>query len=489
MLKGKVRAPEIDRPGLQWFNVERPLSLKDLEGKIVLLDFWTFCCINCIHVLPTLAILEEAFPEEVVVIGVHSPKFEAEKNSDNLRNAIARYGITHPVIQDTEHELWRQYAVRAWPTIVFLAPDGTVLGQTSGEPSRDKLLRFVADLLQQAADAEQLRPSLLALAPEPGPTGAFSFPGKMRRLPGTALWALADAGHNQIALLDEDGETVRRIGSGKEGFDDGTAEDAQFSAPQGLACSEGVIYVADTGNHAIRRIDLDAGTVETLAGTGVRGTILEGVHGAGTTALASPWDLAVAGEAVYFANAGTHQIGVLDAFASTVYPLAGSGAEDIVDGPALAAALAQPSGLVLSPDHGTLYFADSETSSVRALGLLEPRMVSTLVGAGLFEFGHVNGPFAEARLQHAMGVDLLGDGSPVVADSYNGAIRVLDLASGEAADLDNGAFTCTDPLCIPAAEPAGVTVAEDGRIFLVDTNNHRVLVYHPENRTYRTWAA
>ncbi|MEN3976649.1 redoxin domain-containing protein [Emcibacter sp. SYSU 3D8] len=489
MLKGKVRAPEIDRPGLEWFNVERPLSLKDLEGKIVLLDFWTFCCINCIHVLPTLAILEEAFPEEVVVIGVHSPKFEAEKDSANLRQAIARYGITHPVIQDPEHVLWQQYAVRAWPTIVFLAPDGTVLGQTSGEPSRDKLLRFVADLLQQAAGADQLRPSLLALAPEPRPAGALSFPGKMRRIPGTALWALADSGHNQIALLDEDGEIVRRFGSGANGFDDGTAEDASFSAPQGLACGEAVIYVADTGNHALRRIDMDTGTVETLAGTGQRGMILGGLEDAAKTALASPWDLVLAGDAVYFANAGTHQLGVLDLSGSTIQPIAGSGAEDIADGPALEAALAQPSGLAISPDHGTLYFADSETSSIRAVGLREPRMVSTLVGAGLFEFGHVNGPFAEARLQHALGIDLLGDGSPIVADSYNGAIRVLDLAAGEVSDLDDGTYTCTDTLCIPAAEPAGVTVAEDGRIFLVDTNNHRVLVYHPENRTYRTWAA
>ena len=247
--------------------------------------------------------------------------------------------------------------------------------------------------------------------------------------------------------------------------------------------------MADTGNHAIRRIDLEAGTVDTLAGTGARGTILEDVAPAQETALASPWDLALAGEAVYFANAGTHQIGVLDTFASTVYPIAGSGREDIADGPALEAALAQPSGLALSPDHGTLYFADSETSSVRALGLRAPRMVSTLVGSGLFDFGHVNGPFEKARLQHALGVDLLPDGSPVVADSYNGAIRVLDLAAGEADDFDDGTYTCTDPLCVPAAEPAGVTVAEDGRVFLVDTNNHRVLVYHPDNRTYRTWAA
>lgn len=489
MVKGSVRAPEIDRPGLQWFNVERPLSLKDLQGKIVLLDFWTFCCINCIHLLPTLAILEEAFPEEIVVIGVHSPKFDAEKDTEALRHAIARYGITHPVIQDTGHELWQQYAIRAWPTLTFIAPDSTVIGQTSGEPSPEKLLRFVADLLQAAADGEQLVPSPLPLAPYAAAAGTFAFPGKMRRIPGTALWALADAGHHQIALLDEDGAVVRRLGSGEQGFDDGTAEEASFNRPQGLACAEGVIYVADTGNHAIRRIDLGTGIVTTLAGTGKRGPILSDMRPAATSALASPWDLALAGEAIYFANAGTHQVGVLDLFAETVFAIAGSGHENLVDGPALDAALAQPSGLALSPDHGTLYFADSETSSIRALGLREPRRVSTLVGAGLFEFGHQNGPFAEARLQHTLGVDLLEDGSLIVADSYNGALRVLDLASGVACDLDDGDYSCTDSVCIPAAEPAGVTVAEDGRIFLVDTNNHRVLVYHPENRTYRTWAA
>jgi sugar lactone lactonase YvrE/thiol-disulfide isomerase/thioredoxin len=489
MLKGKVRAPEIDRPGLIWFNVARPLSIADLAGKIVLLDFWTQCCINCIHVLPTLAILEEAFPDEVAVIGVHSPKFAAERDPENVRAAIARYGIAHPIIHDPDHVLWDEYAVRAWPTLVFLAPDGTVLGQSPGEPSRDKLLRFVADLLAQAAEHGQLRPSPLPLAAAPPTSGALAFPAKMRRLPGTALWVLADAGHHQVALLDEDGEVVRRIGSGAPGFDDGTAEDASFHSPQGLACIEGAVYVADTGNHAIRRVDLAAGTVETLAGTGARGPALTQVLPAATAALASPWDLAVAGGAVYFANAGTHQIGVLDTFAGTVYPLAGSGHEDLRDGPALEAQLAQPSGLALSPDHGTLYFADSETSSIRALGLREPRMVSTIVGAGLFEFGHVNGPFAAARLQHPLGIDVLPNGGLAVADSFNGVTRVLDLASGEAHDLDDGRYTCTDPVCIGAAEPAGVTVAEDGRIFLVDTNNHRVLVYHPDNRTYRTWAA
>jgi sugar lactone lactonase YvrE/thiol-disulfide isomerase/thioredoxin len=489
MLRGQVRAPEIDRPGLEWFNVAKPLSLADLKGKVVLLDFWTYCCINCIHLLPTLAILEEAFPEEVAVIGVHSPKFDAEKDRDNLRNAIERHGIQHPIIQDNDHVLWQEYAVRAWPTIIFLAPDGTVLGQASGEPSRDKLLRFVADLLQEAAAHDQLSPSAPVLAPAPEHTGALAFPGKMRAVPGKSLWALADPGHHQIVLLDDEGEPVRRLGSGHAGFDDGTAEDASFDSPQGLACAEEVIYVADTGNHAIRRIDLAAGTVETIAGIGKRGMVMTETSAAATTPLASPWDLALAGDDLYFANAGTHQIGALDLKRGRVHPIAGSGHENIIDGPAAEAQLAQPSGLALSEDHGTLYFADSETSSVRALGLREPRHVSTLVGTDLFDFGHVNGPFDTARLQHPLGVALLPDGNLLVADSYNNGLRVLDLAGGEVCDFDDGAYHCTDEVCLPLSEPAGVTVAEDGRVFVVDTNNHRVLVYHPDNRTYRTWAA
>ncbi len=485
-----VGAPEIDRPGLHWFNVARPLSLAQLRGRFVILDFWTFCCINCMHVLPSLRRVEEAFPEDVVVIGVHSPKFAAERDARNVEHAIARYGIVHPVVHDPEFELWQEYAVRAWPTLVFIGPDGKVIGHNAGEPDQSRLLEVVGQLVQQARAGGAVTPGPLALEPVAAYAGRLAFPAKMKPLSwaeGGLLWALADAGHHQIVLIDDQGQEVRRIGSGEAGFSGGGFATARFTSPQGLVGAPGVIYVADTGNHAIRRIDLASEEVATLAGSGRRGPPLAEAAPAETVALASPWDLEWDGERIYFANAGTHQIGSLNLERKTVRRFAGDSGEAITDGPALEARLAQPSGLALSRDRDRLYFVDSETSSVRELRLGAAPEVRTLVGTGLFDFGHRNGGFAEARFQHPLGIASSGD-VLLVADSYNGRLRRLDLRERRVSDFDAGTYQCEDPICLPAAEPAGVAV--DGkRVFLVDTNNHRVLLYEPETRTYRTWFA
>ncbi len=198
---------------------------------------------------------------------------------------------------------------------------------------------------------------------------------------------LADGGHHQIVVLDDDGAELRRYGSGADGFTDGASETARFDHPQGVAATDEAIFVADTDNHAIRRIDRATGAVTTLAGTGKRGQTLEEPTPAATTELASPWDLEKNGDHVYFANAGTHQIGVLTLSAATVARLAGRGDEALTPGNAEQSALAQPSGLSLSADGKTLYVADSESSAIRAMTLGDEPDVATVVGAGLFDFG------------------------------------------------------------------------------------------------------
>lgn len=485
-----VRAPEIDRSGLRWFNVDTPLSLDTLHGRLVILDFWTFCCINCMHIVPTLRRIEEMFPEEVVVIGVHSPKFAAEKDPANLEQAIARYGIVHPVVHDPDFHIWREYAVRAWPTLVFIGPTGYVIGQHSGEPDPERLTAVVRQVLDDYRRDGKLAPRPLDLKPVAAPGNRFRFPSKLKSLgQGTSRWVLADAGNNQIVLLDDLGTEIRRFGDGRPGFDDGTADHARFDAPQGLIADAGAVYVADTGNHALRRIDLETGGVSTLAGTGRRGGILGSAWADGVTvALASPWDCEILGNRLFFANAGTHQLGEYDLSTGQVRRLAGSGAEALGDGPAADAQLAQPSGLALTPDGRALYFADSETSSVRVLDLSDKPAVRTLVGTGLFDFGHDNGPFARARLQHPLGVAVGGEDKVLVADSYNAEIRVLDLNHRSVGDYDGGRFTCTDAVCLPLAEPAGVAQADPDRVLLVDTNNHRILEFRNGDRTYHTWA-
>ncbi|MEO2004693.1 MAG: hypothetical protein ABGY41_11400, partial [Candidatus Poribacteria bacterium] len=276
-------------------------------------------------------------------------------------------------------------------------------------------------------------------------------------------------------------------GSGEPGFDDGPAETATFRYPQGLTCAKEAIYVADTYNHAIRRIDTASGVVTTLAGNGSRGPILGTRDVAAWQAvLASVWDLELDGDRLYFANAGTHQLGELDLKKNDVRLLAGSGAEGIKDGPAHGAALAQPSGLALSEDRKLLYFADSETSSIRQLSLGKKPQVTTLIGTGLFDFGHVNGAWSQAQLQHPLGVSL-ANGTLYVADSYNATLRVMDMDDRVISDLDDGSFLCLDPICYLSAEPAGVLAHRD-RLFLVDTNNHRVVEYRPQEQVYETWA-
>ncbi len=482
---GITRAPDLNRDGLTWFNVAGPLSLADLHGRLVVLDFWTFCCVNCFHVHPTLKRLEESFPDEVTVIGVHSPKFDHERDPMVLAHAIARYDITHPVVHDPDMLLWDEYCVRAWPTLVFISPDGTVIGQMSGEPHPDLLVQGIGDMARQFFARGELKPKPLALAPIHDPGGSLRFPGKIKPCPsvvGEKLWALADTGHHQIVVLDDDGAELVRYGSGRPGMADGGVE-ASFNGPEGLACDADFIYVADTRNHAIRRIDRASGMTETLAGLGCRGGILRQPEPGSGAALASPWDLEVADGILYVANAGSHQIAALDLDSRVLRPVAGSGVEAIVDGTGEHAALAQPSGLALAPDGAMLYFADSETSAVRRLCLRSGR-VDTLAGQGLFDFGHANGPLPQAKLQHPLGL-AAANGAVFVADSFNSAIRVITLDQGMIRDVDG--LACADRVCRPPAEPAGIVADGAHRLLVSDTNNHRIVEYRLDQGVMRTW--
>lgn len=492
---GLVTAPEIDRKGLTWFNTPTPLSLKALRGRVVILDFWTYCCINCVQILPTLRRIEDAFPHQVAVIGVHSPKFSAERCPHAVEHAIRRYDIRHPVVHDPYMTLWDEYAVRAWPTLVLICPDGKVIGQLSGEPDPTQMIQGLGDLLDTLGG---VRPCIPLEAPisTPSPTGALRFPGKVKPLPGPeGRWAIADGGNHRILICEADGRVLARYGTGLPGTDDGPAEDASFTSPQGLACTDREIYVADTGNHLIRRIDLLSGAVSTVAGLCFRGLPVVCRRTMAETALASPWDLELTadGGTVFIANAGTHQILALDLSAGTIEPLAGTGRENIHDGPGCNALLAQPSGLALSPDGHALYFADSETSAVRKVVLEDWRnnrmaRVETLVGHGLFDFGHDDGPMPAARMQHPLGVAVLPDGRIAVADSYNHTIRLIDEAAGHVETLKTGRLKCSGDACRrPLWEPAGLWPTPNGRLLVSDTNNHRIVEVDPATRRMRSW--
>ncbi|HVF19394.1 MAG TPA: NHL domain-containing thioredoxin family protein [Mycobacteriales bacterium] len=449
----RVRAPELHGAG-GWINTPAPLSLAALRGRIVLLDFWTFCCANCLHVLDELRALEEEFADVLVVVGVHSPKFAHEAEHDAVVAAVERYDVRHPVLDDPDLAMWRQYAVRAWPTLVLIDPEGYVVGQASGEGHAAGLAEVVRDLVLTHDAKGTLRRGDQPLAIPPTPPTPLRFPGKAIDTPYGLL--VSDTGHHQVVLVDDAGDVVRRFGNGTRGRADGAAEIAQFSEPNGLCLlPDGRVAVADTVNHLLRALDLETGEVTTLAGTGeqLRGAPFRGP--ALAQPLSSPWDLAWYDGRLVIAMAGIHQLWAYDGEAVGV--IAGTAAEGLRDGKAEEAWLAQPSGLSAGADR--LWFADSETSALR---WYRDGEVGTAVGRGLFDFGHVDGPAAEALFQHPLGVLACADGTVLVCDTYNGALRSYDPANGTVSTLATG-----------LKEPSGA-VERGGDIWVVESAAHAV---------------
>lgn len=465
----RVRAPELR--GRAWLNTDgQNLSLRDLRGRIVLLDFWTFCCINCLHVLDELRPLEEKYADVLVVIGVHSPKFEHERDPDALAAAVERYGVAHPVLDDPELVTWQHYAARAWPTLCVIDPEGYLVATMAGEGHAEGLARLIDELIEtHEAKGTLRRAGRPAAAPAEAAT-ALRFPGKAIRLDG-GTFLVSDSARHSLVELAADGQTVlRRIGSGTRGSADGPSDAAQFSEPQGLCrlpaqVAEEVGYdvvVADTVNHLLRGVRLATGEVVTVAGTGRpwRSMVDDDAHDARSIDLSSPWDLAWYDDRVIVAMAGIHQLWWFDPVARTTGVYAGTTVEALRDGKLPDVWMAQPSGLAVSADGRRLWIADSETSALR---YVEDGVMTTVVGQGLFDFGHVDGPAEQALLQHPLGVCALPDGSVLVADTYNGAIRRFDpdtnLVSTVLADL---------------AEPSDLVLTDDGDVWVVESGAHRL---------------
>ncbi|MBZ5536152.1 MAG: redoxin domain-containing protein [Acidobacteriia bacterium] len=472
----QIHAPDFGG-AVAWLNVERPLTLEDLRGKVVLLDFWTYCCINCMHVIPDLKKLEVKYGSDLAVIGVHSAKFQNEKESGNIREAILRYEIEHPVINDANFAIWRRYGVRAWPTLVLIDPDGYVVGEVSGEGNYPALDRTIGQLVDQFKAAGKLntKPLPLALEKYKQPPSVLSFPGKILASERLSRLFISDSNHNRILITTLDGKVVDVAGAGPEGRTDGDFAKATFHHPQGMSISESgdALWVADTENHSIRRLDLKKRSVETVAGTSVQAEWGAKGGPALTTPLNSPWDLVVIKGKVYIAMAGSHQLWVLDPETKEVVPFAGSGAENIADGALDKASLAQPSGI--TTDGNRLFFADSEVSSVRYADLGQPHQVHTLIGEGLFEFGDQDGSYPDARLQHPLGV-LYHDGKVLVADTYNHKIKRVDPEKKTVETLlGTGKPGLGDDSHPQFYEPGGLAIAND-KLFIADTNNHAIRV-------------
>ncbi|MED6134459.1 Protein SUPPRESSOR OF QUENCHING 1, chloroplastic [Stylosanthes scabra] len=410
---------------LDWLNTAPLQFSRDLKGKVVVLDFWTYCCINCMHVLPDLDFLEKKYKDmPFVVVGVHSAKFDNEKDSEAIRNAVLRYDITHPVVNDGDMYLWRKLGISSWPTFAVIGPNGKLLAQLAGE------------------------------------------------------------GHKKV-VTDLDGNFIVQIGSSwEQGLQDGSFDDATFNRPQGLAynAKKNILYVADTENHALREIDFINEKVRTLAGNGTKGSDYIGGGKGDTQLLNSPWDVCFhpIEEKIYIAMAGQHQIWEHNILDGITKVFSGDGYERNLNGSSpTSSSFAQPSGLSFSRDLSEIYVADSESSSIRIVDLRTGG--SRLIAGGdpifpdnLFKFGDQDGIGSEVLLQHPLGVTCAKDGEVYIADSYNHKIKKLDPTSKRVSSIagtGKAGFRDGTALTSQLSEPAGIVEGTNGRLFIADTNN------------------
>ncbi|HSE31014.1 MAG TPA: thioredoxin-like domain-containing protein, partial [Pyrinomonadaceae bacterium] len=479
----RIRAPELTG-GSGWLNTDRPLSLAALKGKVVLLDFWTYGCINCIHIIPDLKRLEAKYPNELVVIGVHSAKFKNEKETENIRRIILRYELEHPVYNDSEFSVWQSYGVRAWPTQVLIDPAGYAIGAVSGEGNYDVIDQAIAKTVAEFRKRGELNEEPLKLVLERAKVGdlPLAFPGKVLADARNERLFIADSNHNRIVITKLDGTLVETIGTGERSAVDGPFEKATFYRPQGMALDGDTLYVADTENHLIRKLNLKARTVETIAGTGRQSTEYFKEGPGRSVGLSSPWDLQLVGRTLYIAMAGPHQIWKLDLDKDHVSTFAGSGREARLDGQLLQAGFAQPSGI--TSDGKSLYVADSESNIIRQINL-ESGRVETLVGGDLFEFGDTDATGDDVRLQHPLGVVSVGD-KVIIADTYNHKIKELDPQKQKVTTLfGTGKPGQADGTAPSFYEPGGLTVA-NGKLYVADTNNHAIRVVDLKTRETKT---
>lgn len=464
----RLRAPELTGRG--WLNTGgRALSLADLRGRIVVLDFWTFCCVNCLHVLDELRPLEEKYADSLVLIGVHSPKFEHEADADALAAAVERYAVHHPVLDDPELATWQAYTARAWPTLVVVDPEGYIVASMSGEGHAHGLSVLVEELIAEHSARGTLRQGDSPYAAPASPATALRFPGKAAVLADGSL-IVSDTSHHQLVHLEADLVTERARFGGA-----GVLSEPQgvLALPAEAAARVGYdVVVADSVNHQVKGLRLADGTFTLLAGTGRQLRERSGSGPALRQDLSTPWDVAWFIDRVVIAMAGVHELWALhlatDPAQNTVAVLGGTSAEGIRDGAADEAWFAQPSGLAASADGRRLWVADSETSALRSLDLTDDGfVVETHVGQGLFDFGHRDGAAEQALMQHPLGVTVLPDGSVAVSDTYNGAVRRFDPVAREVSTLATG-----------LREPSDAVVESDGegtRLVVVESAAHQLV--------------
>ena len=429
-----VRAPELDGAG-GWIGVSKPLAPAALRGRAVLVYFWSASSVACQRLLDDVRPVERLFADDLVVVGVHSPRFPAEADHDVVAAAVARLAVPHPVLDDSDHRAFEAWGAGDWPTVVLVDPAGDVAGAVAGDGCGAVLEKAVAEVLDRREPAPGRRRRLPPVERLLLPDGPLAFPGKVACSENGRFLAIADTAHDRVLRCSLDG-VVLEAHTG-------------FLSPQGVRFDGLGVVVCDTGADRVVRTD-----GEVLADE-----------------LAAPWDLVAHGRTWIVAEAGGHRVMRVRPGELRARMLAGTGEEGADDGPSNKATLAQPCGVTVAA--GGIVVADAGASSLRLV--VEDRRgaeVSTLVGGGLLECGDEDGPAAVARLQYPLGVAADPSGGAVyVADTYNSALRMWD-----------GSRLRTLPVR-GLDQPGGLDVLPDGRLVVADTGNSRVVLVDPATGT------
>ena len=452
-------APEL----LHWFNVDTPVRLSEQKGRVILLNFDTYCSLHCLQVVADLNYLADKYPNKLVIIGIHGPRFPAERSTEHVRNVISRHHIRHPVLHDPDYRLWQRFGIHSGPALCVIDTQGCIVGSVSGTGNRNKLERIITSLFARSRKPAMKGAGLCVLKPVSEPTRPLCFPDKILATENRIY--IADSGHNRVLATSPQGLILHQYGDGNPGFVDGNGFSAAFYAPRGMVMVDDCLYVADTGNHAIRRINIRNDDVVTLAGTGIMGRQPDGDYFGNPREvdLNTPSGLAQKANVLYIAMAGLHQIWTLSLVTNTLEVFAGCGEEGLVDGASWNACFAQPSALCIIGH--SLYVADAGSSAVRTIDL-KTRHVTTLVGKGLFEFGDTDGAGPNASFQYPL--DIKADQTQKslwVADTYNNKIRNIQIENK---------LVSSYQLRHSLSEPGGLAFSGN-TLYIANTNRHEIV--------------
>lgn len=451
-------APEFDAT-MAWINTS-PMTLAGLRGHPVVLLFWNAGSAHCHNALHTIGALASRFRDSAAFVAIHVPKFDHERDGAVAWDVLQGEGAGLPLVNDGDWAAWQQYALSAWPTAVLLDAQGFIRERFVGDRAIEGLLPALeaeidANFLHSPGhvdvprlDAADARGALLA------PAGLVANASRLY---------IADTGHHRILECTHDGRVLRRIGTGNRDFVDGLADVAGFNAPRGLALLQDRLYVADTGNHAIRRINTRTGEVDTLVGNGRSGDPVAGaIRLSKEASLDRPWGLAVADNTLLVTLAASHQVWAIELGTVSLRHFSGSGRFGDDEGAATDATFAQPTGLVVMGERA--YVIDAASSALRELRMADGS-VKNLFGRGLFEFGLKDGGARQALMQYPTALAPLPGGQGLwVADTGNGALRRW---------VSRNQALTTVPLPTGLHRPAALA-AWQGQLWIADAGHHLV---------------